>query len=469
MEETLDKEHFDQITADFPEDVRKTFWDLLQDTFINQTLTPDNGQLRFEVNMGASCVRYLTLHDVSGVPNHGDVFEFRNFAKIQDGYILSGEVWFEETEEAENFAIRFRQASVELHPFRADVLQFLGSPWRHLSNAALQIYLKHEISAKLLNEGEKELLPLLVDLAKLWCSDEFPSPWDDDELPVLKAYFQEQGYEELVSELQQRENDFRDFRRLTKLIAKLDQVKYEPLFRGLWNKVKATQEQYPTEAEVSTPKNELLKIRQQVTEMMYQLGYSGTYPDFCKTGKFKGLRLVERESVEYFVFGRKDAAYHIHFEERAGNAIQLQILYGTQLFRQKQEPGDMLSCMFNSNGRTIVKMMFCSVEEPGRLEAILPIADKQAQLIKLTHEDREQILDYKESSLKVFLFCLILGGGLFALLFTPLMLGLDVLFCFIDQEPMTWSWIPWLQIFLFSWIGFGGLVGGLVALFNHLK
>lgn len=470
MEEIMDKEFFDQISADFSEEVRKTLWDLLQDTHINETLVvSDNCQLRFEVNMGASCVRYLTLYEVTGVPNHGDVFEFRNFAKMQNGYTLFGEVWSEETEAEEKFGIHFSDASVELHPFRADILEFEGSPWRHLSNAALQIYLKYEISANLLNEGEKELLPLLVDLAKLWCRDDFPSPWEEQELPALKSYLREQGYDELASEVQKVERDLDDFRIATRLFIKLDRIEYEPLFRSIWNKVKATQAQYPTEAEVSTSLTELLTLRKQVTEMMYQLGYSGTYPDFCKTGEFKGIRLVEHENVEQFVFGSKNAAYHIHFEERAGNSILLQILCGTQLFKKKQEPGDILSCMFSSNGRTFVKIMFCSTEEPENLEAILPIADKQAQLIKLTREDRERILDYKESSLKVFLFSLICGGGLFALLFTPAIFGLDALFCFLDQEPMTFSLMLWLQIFLFSWIGFGGLVGGLVALFNHMK
>jgi hypothetical protein len=67
------------------------------------------------------------------------------------------------------------------------------------------------------------------------------------------------------------------------------------------------------------------------------------------------------------------------------------------------------------------------------------------------------------------LFSLIFGGGSFALLFTPAMFGLDALFCFLGQEPVTFSLMPWLQIFLFCWLGFGGLVGGVVALFNHLK
>jgi hypothetical protein len=202
---------------------------------------------------------------------------------------------------------------------------------------------------------------------------------------------------------------------------------------------------------------------------MEERGYSGTYPDFYKTGEVKGLRMVERQGVDYFVCGEKRAVFHIHCQELIGQRIQLMLYCGTQLLRKDQQPGDILSCMFDTRGRTFAKMLLCEVEESGRLETVAPIADKLAQLKKLTREERKELHERKISSLALFLGFLILGGFAFAVLCVPLFMGIDALSCWQAGEPVVLSATPWLQIFFATWLAFGSLTGVLMALINHMK
>ena len=469
MELDPKKIQFDRFAADLPEDVRKAIWDLLECQHFAQELCPENGQLRLNVNFGAACFRYLTLYDVSGVPDGADQMDFASLIRRGEEYRLVGEAWNEETEELSPFTIRFSRASVEAIPCLADKDFNLNSPWGQLTHTATCILEKYSISKELLNDGEKELLPLLAELAKLAYQEKLSAPWDGTNFPLLKAYVRDAGYPELLPAIEKVEKNFSNYLCFSGLFTKLDQGKYEPLFRGLWNKIVATQREYLTASQIEMHHIKLVEIRRQVTKMMEELGYCGTYPDFYKTGSVKGIRLAESHGLDHFVCGEKRAVFHIHWMELTGKKLQIMLFCGTQFLRKNQEPGDFLSCMFNTRGRTFTKMLLCEVEEPGRLETVAPIADKLAQMKKLTREEREQIHEGKVSSLAWFLGCLILGGFCFAILCIPLMIGLDALVCWLAGDPVVLSDVPWLKIFFVTWLGFGSLSGSLMAIVNHLK
>lgn len=469
METNSKKTQFDRFSGDFSEDVRKALWDLLECQHFAQGVCMKDGNLRLDVSFGAACVRYLTLQDVSGVPEEADELSFESLIKRQWEYRLVGEAWNEETEELRPFTIRFLQASVETIACRADEDFCLNSPWGQLTCAATGIMEKYSISEELLNDGEKDLLPLLAELAKLAYTEELAAPWNGKDFPHLKARIIDSGYPELIPAVENVEKNFSNFGSFQKLFAKLNQGKYEPLFRELWNRVLVTQQDYPTLAERKVSHIKLVEIRKQVTRIMEERGYSGTYPDFYKTGEVKGLRMVERQGVDYFVCGEKRAVFHIHCQELIGQRIQLMLYCGTQLLRKDQQPGDILSCMFDTRGRTFAKMLLCEVEEPGRLETVPPIADKLAQLKKLTREERKELHERKVSSLALFLGFLILGGFAFAVLCVQLFMGIDALSCWQAGEPVVLSATPWLQIFFATWLAFGSLTGALIALINFLK
>lgn len=469
MEIDPKKIQFDRFSADLPENVRKAIWDLMECQHYALGLCFENGQLRLNVNMGASCFRYLTLYDVSGVPDVADEMDFASLIKRGEEYQLVGEAWNEETEELSPFVIRFSHAKVESFPCRADEDCHLESPWWQLTLTATCIIEKYNISDELLNDGEKELLPLLAELAKLAYREELSAPWHGAGFPLLKAYVRDAGYPELLPAIEKVEKNFSNCLYFNKLIAKLDQVKYEPLFRGIWNKIVATQQEYPTASEIEIPHIRLAEIRDRVTKMMEKLGYSGTYPDFYKTGAVKGIHVAKSHGLDRVICGKKQAAFHIHCKEITGKEMQLMLFCGTQLLRKNQEPGDFLSCMFDSRGRTYAQFLLCEVEEPGRLEIVAPIADKLTQMKKLTREEREQIHDGKVSSLAWFFLCLILGGFCFAILCIPLMLGLDALVCWLAGKPVVLPDAPWLKIFFVTWLGFGSLSGALTAIVNYLK
>ena len=469
MEHDIRKEQFDRFSTDLPESVKKAIWDLLVCQHYAQGLCRMDGHLKLKVSEGASCIRYLTLYDASGVPEGADVLDFESLTKSGGEYRLTGEDWNEETEELNSFTICFSHAAVEMMPCRADRIFFENAPWRQLADMGTRIMEKYNISEQLLNDGEKELLPLLAELSKLDYQQEMPAPWNGTGFPKLKSFVQASGYPELLCAFERVEKNFSNPRCFQRLFAKLERAKYEPLFRTLWNTICSTQKNYSTASQIEMPRSKLQEACSRVTKIMEQLGYCGTYPDFYKIGVVNGLHLVSRHGADYFICGKKRAAFHIHFEELLGSKLQLMLYCGTQLLKENQTPGDILSCMFDARGRTYSKSLLCEAEEPGRLETIIPIADKLIRLKKLTREERDHIDEVKVPSIVWFLGCLILGGFCFSVLFIPLMMGLDALPFWLAGEPAVLSDVPWLQLFFATWLGFGSLTGALMALINYLK
>lgn len=469
MEQDLQKEFFERFSADLPEEVRTALWALIQCPHFEQELHPVDGELKIEVNIGAACRCDLTLYDVTGVPEMADSIDFNSLSKRDGQYLLLGDAWDDEQDENRIFVIRFSGAAVQTVPYRADGCFDAVTPWSQLCQTAARIMRKYTVCDCLLNEDEKALSPLLAELTKLWRGEELPVPWNGTGVPNLKARIRECGFPELLPALEKIEMNFPDDVRIQRLFSKLDSMKYEPLFRSIWNQIRMSQQEYPTAAQVYFPHNKLMEQRRQVTNMLTERGYCGTYPDFYRTGAVNGIRLVQSHGADYVVCGQKPAVFHIHCAQLPGEHLNIRFFCGTQLLKKDQTAGDIFSCMFDTKGRTYLDTLFCAVEEPGQLEAFLPIADKKAQLKRLTSEERKQILEGKASTLALFFGFLLLGGGLFAITLITMMIGLDALILWMQGEPVILSDVPWLKIFLVTWLGFGGLTGTLTALINCLK
>ena len=114
-------------------------------------------------------------------------------------------------------------------------------------------------------------------------------------LPVLRGYFEKYGYTELLRPAERIEAVFGDEKkrrsRISALLRRLNRAKYEPLWRELYCLIGDSQRGYPARADGIL---EIGGIRARVDRTMKELGYSGTYPDYCHTGQVRGIRAEER-------------------------------------------------------------------------------------------------------------------------------------------------------------------------------
>lgn len=469
MEKDIRKEQFDRFSADLSDDVRKAIWDLIQCPHFDQELCPKDGVLKIEIDSGTACIRYLTLYNVSGVPVGADLLDFESLVKRRDEYRLVVDAWDDEADQNITFTIRFSHAQVDVQPCRVESSWPDCHPWETLVSTANQLMQKYSISETLFNSKERDLLPLLEELSRL---SQYSDPEEggvSPDYPQLRKILEEYDARELLPILEKLEkNDSfpKKGRYLGMLFARLDTVRYEPLFRKLWEQIQESQKDYPARALVLLGECELTNLRNRVEALMKCYGYSGTYPDFYKNASLKGIRLAESYGMDYFVMGEKNAISHIHVNEVMAGQLCLELICGTKLLKKNQERGDYLSCLFNTKGRTFAKTIFC---EENQLSILLPIADKLAQLQRLNRNERTLRNTQKEPALLLFLFWLILGGGAFAVLFTLVTFLIELITLFIAGEVQALLVFPWLRLFLFCWLGFGGLMGIAMTMINKFR
>ena len=138
----------------------------------------------------------------------------------------------------------------------------------------------------------------------------------------------------------------------------------------------------------------------------------------------------------------------------------MEFLCGTELVKSGEKPRGIDACRFRSKGRTYWRSVQWDME--GELDQRLRIASKKAELRSLRWSDRPKS-ERKEFWLLFFL-TFVFGGGAFAVFMT---LGMAAVSMLIAALVGGWSAIPkifgevvpWLQLFLFCWLAFGGTMG----------
>ncbi len=117
----------------------------------------------------------------------------------------------------------------------------------------------------------------------------------------------------------------------------------------------------------------------------------------------------------------KNTAYRIHCQESYCGGLRLVLLSGTELLRRGEEMGDIYSCMFNANGRRLLRKTEWSTSMDdaaslSKLERQLRIAVKRAELKKLDKDEQEksasgQLKPPKKALRTLFLAQRPLGGN----------------------------------------------------------
>ena len=379
----------------------------------------------------------------------------REMSRDGDGYRMTAEYFDEDGEMAKELELPFRDVEVELEVFRVESNEW--KPWELLAGMAREILFKGEFGEDLLNDRELELLPLLRELEQLdshsWWSEHFVG------FPELRVRMERHGFRELKKPLAKAEAVFGTKKwpaHMGRIRAKLNRVKYEPLWRELYQAITESQAEYPCRAECHP---DFVAVKKKIESKLHRHGYKGKYPDFYKEGEVRGLRVMESYGQSWLICNEKRAVSHIHCEGSVYfDELLLSFRCGTELLKRGQEPSDIHHCRFGSGGRTILRTVYYSANGETNLEQMLTIAMKRAELRKLNKV--EQKLDGNVNLLAIALVWLILGGGFFAL---TGMAALAVIGTAALWATEGWSAaiemmgsLPWGGLTAFSWLGFGG-------------
>lgn len=373
------------------------------------------------------------------------------------------------------FDINFLNATVNVEVFNGvKDLTFWENPWDYLRTICSAIGLKADLPGEYCNALELELLPLIKEIVALGYWMEFPEQ-NYYTFTRLKSLANKYKYKNIVSLFEKLESIKTDnsdyYGTVKKLISKLCLQKYEPLWREIYNSIKASQKGYPGKVEVCCSSEILLKTRKDIEERIKSHGYMGTYPDFVKTDAMPKIHLAYSYNMSYFVGMEKQVKYYIHCCESLEEYdwLTIQFLCGTA-FLKKEDSEDIYSCTFNAKGGRLCNTVhhYIPINEtedtkPGDLDMSINIAVKKAECLKLNKDEEKEFYGVYVPGWKIFFWEFIICGGLFATIMTLSMLVfsifITVVFGLFNKIPEMLTVIPWGWLFAFAWVGFGGAMG----------
>lgn len=491
------KNRFEETSDGLEKEVKNLLWDMIKGEILCGNIKKVGENIQIVTDLYETYIYTLTL--LNADDSFGDDVKFDSIdslalSKENDKYILSGQLIEYEEDTSTPFSIHFTSAQLDVKIFRADIQPFGDSPWSYLSNVASEIVGKCNVSKNLLNESEKDNLPLIMEISKLseygWSFD--LEEYKSKDFPKLKSIIAKYGFKELTTLVEELENNFTNSKKervRNKLLDKLNCKEYEVLWRDIYKIISETQKDYPSQASALVQSSVPEETRVKIQSLMENHGYKGEYPDFVKQGYVKSSHFVNSCGDSYFVNKKKNAVFHIHcIESFHEEGLVVEFLCGTEMLAKDKTMGDIYSCSFNSVGNTFfttVNYESDYVDESGEaqsqnLETRVQIAVKKAELKKLSKEERKEIGNNFSlgTVLDILLFSVVLGGLLSAVIIAVFMLigvliGLIVSLIFSQPDivPSMFTEIPWLKIFLFGWLIIGGFIGisGIFSMFFSRK
>ena len=415
--------------------------------------------------------RKLILKNVEGISEYipgGYMMDVPKLERTLERYIFSAKP------DGEEFSVAFSQAEVQIECFNCvDSVVYWDDPWAYLRRLADWICYKAEAAEGHCNDLEKQLLPLLEEIRHL------NGIWVEElEYAELKALAIELGFAKIAQALSKLEG-LRGKKRLPacrKINGLLCRQKYEPLWRGIFEKIKESQSGYPQEAEVRCDGDVLLEKRSAVQMIMESHGFTGAYPDFELRGPIPGLHLECSYDQSFFVAGEKNAVSHIHCMEGCGPEGEpvIQYLCGIEFLKKGEEARDIYSCLFHAKGHRMFhwvrdhRLLDTPAEEPDLDEQLAKIAVKKARLQRLNRHEKKLYHIGSVPGWGLFWWYLLLGGGIFGALMTlgMMLIGVIVIILFggFWDLPQILAEVPWGYFLLFCWGSFGLTMGVITVL-----
>lgn len=460
-----EEQHIKDVLSVFADDVKAAF-DHMFKLFYCEYIEFCEDKVVILLDISSAYTRKLILHTTQTYSPEKlycietDTMELK---KTDGGYSLT----FTYSAEVEPVSIAFDDAYTKVDVYRANSAFLWSSPWDMLSNIAFDIVCKGDLEGDFFNQKERELLPLIRDVACLSASG-YRSLSLMDEKPdftTFKQYLAEYNLTDIIPLVDKLVNrnpaKYNNFVVLDRIQKKLSKTSGEALWRKIYGLFTDSQAEYPEEVAMYEPKR-LEKIRQKTERCLHKLGYEGKYPDFVKKGRIKGIKLESNYNMTYFVGGEKNTEFVIHCKENVTDGkMQIQFLCGTAFLRKNECLTDIYSCCFNAKGKRLFKSALWSEEEDSSLCALerhVQIAAKKAECAKL-NKDEHSLLGDERYGFKTFLSFLIGFGGFFAVFMTAAMCLFACVMVAISDGiiavPEAVSKVPWWLMFLFCFFGFG--------------
>ncbi len=399
---------------------------------------------------------------------HGYI-EAKSLEREGDRYCLKCTFEDYETDTLEEIEYRFSAPTDRFECLNC--CDFYGEPWSCLADIATAIIDKSELSLSFCNIEELKLLPILREISFLNFMRE-----GDIEFTLLKELALNYGFKEIakvLSNIEGYNNSCKfDMTGMEKKLEFMNKAKYEPMWRELYQKIVASQKDYPHTGKRFMAEKSLEKIRKDIEKQFLRKGYSGTYPDFYKIGNMKGLRLAHSYGMSYFAGFKRRVKYFIHCSESGflSETVSLTLVSGTDLTKDGKCK-DIYSCMFNDNGKRLNDTTWFIVDGH-ELDMCTDIAIKRAELKPLSKEERKKEYGNSVTAISEFISILLFGGGIFtllmALVFFPIMSGIALLIGGSEAFGEFLAYMPWGLLIAISWLGFGGLFG-LAEIFSKWK
>lgn len=393
------------------------------------------------------------LIDSSGMPEGKNIgfYDPYELKADGDGYVLTGQVADLNWEDEADVELRFSDVEMELGNVRLEPVVCYDRPWQSLAGYGRELLWKAEVARELLNDRERELLPLLRELELLtgYGTDEVPKTFDH-----LRSRFPAKLQPYLDGIERSKENWKKYRNQAEKLLDRLNRLEYLPLWQSIRDELSATQTDYSPSRQVSP------EVVRHIEEGLHRRGYTGCYPDFVKTGTIERSRLMKNHNTLRWVRKGTSAVFHNRVVEQ--NVGQLQFLCGTELLKAGEQSLGFDSCGFDAKGRRYLRSY--TWNEGDDLDKKLGIAVKKAELCKLSRGERE----FGEIAWPLFFIALFGFGGFFAICMTigmGLVAGLvSLLFGGVDGMWDILVILPYGKVFWFALLIVGGTLGALLLL-----
>lgn len=334
------------------------------------------------------------------------------------------------------------------------------NPWLHIGEVCHLLKKKALANGKLLNEKERELLPLACFVADIAAQQPGKKTEYSQAFVELAGKCKDEKAVELI---ERRRVDDGKFVAVSAIAIRLTDARHEKLWRKIHALLLDSQKDYPARPSEGGAQEKIENTRKAISKTLREQGFEGEYPSFfkkidvkCATAMFGGQAVT--------VLHEKNVSCFVHILERlSGEESFFAALSGTMLFEKGREENDIFSCCFSSRKRRrcvctgfSLSKTTCEIFSfPETAEELALIAAKRAELKKLSKSEKKHVASQKHS-VSYYIMLALFFGFLFAALFTPLM---ALYTSIIDKVPLFEELKDplWFEIFVFGSAFSGGL------------
>lgn len=465
--------------ASFDERVRFAALELWEGHTL-QRMSYSDGVATITIDDGAFYI-YLRLY---GVTEFCEDFEYKYLYYVDFGYDETKDEYYSAvgSEDFDELRFTFTDAKAEYESYNPLAGCFVNeSPWFNLSRVCCEILNKADSVPELLSDKEKEHLPLIREVGNLSFATE------DRSFPTLRALA-------LKHDLRSTEKLFAKFEKALrgradrirkKLFRKMNRISHVKMWREIYDMINEAESDYPTPTECTLDTAEVSAVRERVTEILYDRGYSGVYPCFTKPLKPRKFLCFLSHGMHYIAFGEKRMQARVYFAESTIGIPTLRVCSGTVFYRKNEFVDDFFSFAFDARGRRYYAgsniTEFKSDNE--ELEKVVNIAAKKAEFEQLTKDEKEidKRVPYNthypislrtdwKLLLFIILFCTVVGGGLFFIGMTLFSFLIEVIPQGFTAESISEfiKTFPLLYLAAMSFLGFGGLSGLILSVLLYV-